>query len=74
MKPVKFSRHAKRRIKLYNISEEVIIEIVKNVKSTGKQEVVEHVSNFKKPIKVVFDVQEAYIVIITAYPLKRSIK
>jgi hypothetical protein len=74
MKTVKFSRHAKRRIRLYNLREEVIVELLSDVKKQGQQEIVKKVSGFDKPIKVVFDVQEEYIVVVSAYPLKRGLK
>lgn len=76
MHQITFSRHAKRRMKLYEIPESVIISIVekKSFRSLGKQELIEYVSGFKLPVKIVIDVQETVILVITTYLLKRRKK
>jgi len=67
-----FSRHARRRKKLYGISEDVIIDILKDKQlSKGNQEIIENVEGFKFPLKVVFVVTDK-ITIITTYPLKKG--
>ncbi|MCK4359848.1 MAG: DUF4258 domain-containing protein [Candidatus Cloacimonetes bacterium] len=71
---IRYSRHAKRRLKLYKITEKIISEILKEVNKLGRQEITKKVQGFKNPIKVVCDVKENYITIITAYPLKRGLK
>jgi len=72
---VKFSRHAKRRAKLYNISESVVENILKdsNLKN-GEHEIVREVSGFKYPIKIVVAVEESIMTVITNYPLKKGIR
>jgi hypothetical protein len=68
---IKFSRHAKRRGKLYNISNELVIKILEEKQlQQGYNEIIENVGGFKYPIKIVVDVQEDLITVITNYPLK----
>jgi len=55
---INFSRHAKRRGKLYKISEEMI----------------KNIEGFKYPIKIIISVENNIITIITNYPLKRGMK
>jgi len=72
---IRFSRHAKRRIKLYDIPEPIILTILEEIKIvTGKHEVVKYIKGFELPIKIVFDLQGEVITVITAYPLKRGTK
>jgi len=72
---IKFSRHAKRRAKLYRISLSVIKNILKNKKlSRGKHEIVEEVEGQKFPIKIVINVENGTIIVITNYPLKKRRK
>jgi len=70
---IKFSRHAKRRGKLYKISESVVKQILASSKlSDGKHEIIENVSGHKYPIKIVVDVEKDIITVITNYPLKKG--
>ena len=72
---VKFSRHAKRRAKLYNIPKSVVENILKNFNlENGEHEIVREVSGFKYPIKIVVAVEKNIITVITNYPLKKGIK
>jgi len=73
---IKFSRHAKRRAKLYNISESIISEVLENKDSSGQgiQEVLENVEGFKYPLKIVIAVENDIITIVTSYPLKKGRK
>jgi hypothetical protein len=76
---IKFSRHAQRRMKLYNISEEsvsTLIEQLFNVSKLGEggHEAVEEAPvTHKYPLKAVFALKENEITVITAYPLKRGV-
>ena len=73
MRTIKFSRHAKRRIKLYHIPESVIVDILREKDfSVGHYEIVQVVTGFMLPLKVVVDVTDDLILVITAYPLKRG--
>ncbi|MDD5434988.1 MAG: hypothetical protein PH343_06115 [Nitrospira sp.] len=53
-----FSRHAKRRAKLYKISETTITDILTNMKlKQGEHEIIENVYGFRYPIKIVVSVE-----------------
>ena len=70
-----FSRHAKRRIKLYNLSESKLSEILKDLDlDDGEHELLRNVSGFGYPIKIVVAVESNKIVVITSYPLKKGRK
>jgi hypothetical protein len=72
---IKFSRHAKRRAKLYNISEEIIRGILeKKELLEGNQEIIEDVECFKYPLKIVVSVENDIVTVITNYPLKKGRK
>jgi len=69
---IKYSRHAKRRAKLYRVSLADIESLLKRSKLTqGKQEIVNFIEGFKLPIKVVVDKENDIITVITVYPLKK---
>ena len=77
IKKIIFSRHSKRRMKLYGISEADVKIVLKN----GKKELIENrsiftlkIRKFKFPLKVVAEREENNIYIITAYPLKRGLE
>lgn len=71
---VNFSRHAKRRAKLYNISEETVEKLVEAMHlEKGRHKILKHVVDFKYPLKIVVDVEDNVITIITNYPLKKGI-
>jgi hypothetical protein len=72
---IKFSRHAKRRSKLYRIPESTIIGILKPMKfSPGEHEIIKKVEGFKCPLKIVIAVEDDTITVITNYPLKKGRK
>ena len=72
---IKFSRHAKRRGKLYNISEETVEKILEEKELIqGNQEIIEDVQRFKYPLKIVVSVEGDLVTVITSYPLKRGRK
>jgi len=72
---IKFSRHAKRRAKLYKISEEIIRDILSNLNlSDGEREIIKDIKGFKYPIKVVVKVESKAITVLTNYPLKKGKK
>ena len=78
---IEFSRHAKRRMNLYGISEPTVQAIIESRKmvgaiSDGRNEVIdyERISEYGYPIKVVFSCKENTITVITAYPMKRGKK
>jgi len=70
---VRFSRHAKRRGKLYKIPEKTIKEILEKKKLVqGNQEIVECVQGFKYPLKIVVSVEDDIVTVITNYPVKKK--
>jgi len=70
---IKFSRHAKRRAKLYKISESTVEGILDVLELTdGEHEVIREVSGFKYPIKIVVAVEDNIITVITNYLLKKG--
>ena len=78
---IQFSRHARRRMALYEISVPTVQAIVSGqtkagLVSEGKHEVIDYqsVSRYGYPIKVVFSCEENEITVITAYPLRRGTK
>jgi hypothetical protein len=77
-KKIEYSRHAKRRMKLYNLSEEDVSSIVKQSGSKTASQQEKNVivsdnmlSEYGLPVKVVYTCDRDRIVVITAYPLKR---
>jgi hypothetical protein len=72
---IKFSRHAKRRAKLYRIPESAISNILQNMTlSQGEHEIIKDVEGFKYPLKIVVAVEGDRITVITNYPLKKGRK
>ena len=70
---VKFSRHAKRRAKLYKIPESTVEKILADSDlSDGDHEVIKNVPGFKYPIKIVVSVESNVMTVITNYPLKKG--
>ncbi|WP_201068320.1 MULTISPECIES: hypothetical protein [Thiorhodovibrio] len=70
---IKFSRHAKRRAKLYRISEDIIREILSDIDlSEGEHEIIKNVPGFRYPIKVVVAVEGFTLTVVTNYPLKKG--
>ncbi|BCB96013.1 hypothetical protein JZK55_09350 [Dissulfurispira thermophila] len=76
---INFSRHARRRIKLYSIDEGDVRNIIETMlldigADVGKYEKINYSLSEKYgyPLKVVFLVEGKDIIVITAYPLKRE--
>ena len=70
-----FSRHAKRRIKLYCLSEDRIrILLAKEALGQGNNEIIIKYTSASKKVKIVMMVEEDKVTVITAYPLKRGRK
>lgn len=68
-----FSRHAKRRAKLYDIKESIILEILKNMDLTnGVHEIIREFPGYKLPLKIVVSVEGEIATVITNYPLKKG--
>ncbi len=72
MAQVRFSRHAKRRMQLYEITEDAVIGIFPPADTLGRHNTTGHSPDHKLPIKVVYEVHAQETVVITAYPLKKA--
>ncbi len=79
---IEFSRHARRRLRLYEIDESDVLEVIREALNRmprihGKIEVVEERfhTKYRYPLKVVFAVEGERTTVVTNYPLKgKSIK
>ncbi len=70
---VKFSRHAKRRAKLYEIPESTIEKILADSNlGDGEHELIRDVPGFEYPIRIVISVENNIMTVITNYPLKKG--
>lgn len=71
---VKFSRHVKRRAKLYNIQESSIKKIVSDSKLVhGTHEIVEHINGIGYPVKIIVALEGDVATVISSYPLKKGL-
>ncbi len=74
---IKFSRHSKRRMKLYGLSEKVILQTIEKGEQIIQNDKTVYILKSKEnkyPIKVVTIIDAEQLIIITAYPLKREEK
>lgn len=70
---IKFSRHAKRRAKLYDIPEITIEKTLADLDlHDGEHELIKDVPGFKYPIKIVVSVENNIMTVITNYFLKKG--
>ena len=72
---IDFSRHAKRRAKLYGIPESTVVDIITGEDLTnGQHEIIKRIAGFKYPLKIVVYVENNSVKVITNYPLKKGFK
>ena len=75
---IHFTRHAKQRMKLYNIGEDLVKTIIDSDEpqknSDDKIVYIAHAGNFPYPVKVICKIEKETLIIISCYPLKRSNK
>ncbi len=70
---IHFSRHARRRMKLYKIPADGVTGAIEDSdRAQGHHEVVQPFTGFALPIKIVYEVEGETITVVTAYPLKRG--
>ena len=70
---INFSRHAKRRARLYNIPEARIHEELQALElQDGEHNLMMNIPGFEYPIKIVVSVERNIISVITSYPLKKG--
>jgi hypothetical protein len=73
MMQIHFSRHAKRRARLYNIAESKIVDILNDKElSQGEHEIIEKITGIVYSVKIVVRVEDDIITVITSYPLKKG--
>ena len=72
------TKHAKRRISLFNIKVSDIERIIKKSApadiGTDKIEAIASLRKFKYPVKIVYRIAKRKYIIITAYPVKRGLE
>jgi len=73
-KDIRISRHARRRISLYELPEKDIVAYISGIRENGRHEIVKRMKGFKYPIKIIFEINDTQILLITAFPLKRGLK
>lgn len=72
---IKFSRHSKRRAKLYKIPESAIRHVLSQLElPQGEHEITKAFPGFDLPIKMIVSVENEIITVITNYPLKKGRK
>jgi hypothetical protein len=70
---IKFSRHAKRRAKLYSIQESIVEQLILEANLTeGEHEIISNVPGFKYPLKIIASFDGEVVTVITNYPLKQG--
>ena len=70
---IKFSRHAKRRAKLYGIAESTVTAILASMNlHQGEHEIIKDVADIAYPLKIVVSVEKDTITVITNYPQKKG--
>ncbi len=70
---IKFSRHAKRRAKLYGIAESTVTAILASMDlHQGEHEIITNVEEIAYPMKIVVSVERDTATVITNYPLKKG--
>ena len=74
---IKFSRHAKRRMSLYNLTEADILKIInegeKEIISENKISFIATLDKYNYPVKAVCKVIGSDKIVITNYPLKKRL-
>jgi hypothetical protein len=70
---ITYSRHARRRARLYGISEVVVTGILSTMDlPDGKHEIVHEAPGFRYPLKIVISIEQDETRIVTVYPLKKG--
>ena len=72
MLEIRFSRHAKRRAKLYSIQESIVEQVITEENLTeGENRIIRDLPGFTYPLKMVVFLDGDVVTVITNYPLKR---
>jgi hypothetical protein len=71
---IRFSRHAKRRAKLYNLSLSVITEAIsEEALQDGQQEILKTIPGMSYPLKIIVSRENDRVTVITNDPLKKRV-
>jgi hypothetical protein len=71
---ITFSRHAKRRARLYGIPESTVAAMLTKINlHRGEHEIIKDIGQ-KYPLKIVVSVKKDTLSVITNYPLKKGRK
>ena len=74
---IKFSRHSKRRMNLYNLTEDDVIEVInrgnKEIIKEHKISFIASLDNYNYPIKVICKIINDDILVISNYLLKKRL-
>ena len=69
---IKFSRHAKRRARLYGIPESTVTAILAKMNlPQGEHEIIKDIGQ-KYPLRIVVSIKKDMVSVITNYPLKKG--
>lgn len=72
---INFSRHARRRAKLYKIPEDLIVNLLSGITAEdGQHEMIQPIEGLAYPLKIVFVIESHTITVVTAYPLKKGLR
>ena len=70
---IQFSRHARRRAKLYDIDESTVLEILSKMElSNSLHTIIREVTGHKLPLKIIVSVEDKIATVTTNYPLKKG--
>ena len=71
---IRFSRHAKRRAKLYGIPESTVAQIIAKAHlAAGENEITDIAAGFEFPLKIVAVLEDDVVTVVTTYPLKKRV-
>ena len=71
---IRFSRHAKRRAKLYNLWLSVITEAIsEETLQDGQQEILKTIPGMSYPLKIIVSRENDRVTVITNDPLKKRV-
>ena len=71
---IKFSRHAKRRARLYGVSESAVSAILEGMNlAQGEHGIIKDIGQ-KYPLKILVSVKKDSLSVVTIYPLKKGRK
>jgi len=74
-----FSRHSRRRLRLYGIVEQDVVDVILSylkdgAEMPGRHEIVSrnYTDKYRYPLKIVFVEEAGSVTVVTAYPVKKE--